>query len=392
MMKTWLAIGVLLIVGAVGGIGVALVRVQLSPWDGTPSGSKSTPPPPPLENTGETLPKVACEVDTHDFGVMDSHATGSHTFTLTNVGSAPLKLAKGPTSCKCTAAVPEDKTIPPGGSGKVAVEWTGKDQTGDFTQTATIITNDPAQREVTLTIKGRVTLAVLAVPAELTLSGLAAGEERSAKVKLFGFRPKPLEITAHEFSNPDNTESFQLSFEPLSAEQIAEEQDATSGQLLRVTVKPGLPQGAFQQRILLTTNCEEAPTVKLPVRGMIGSEISIVGKGWSPKQGRLRWGSFRGHEGAQRTLFIRVSGPHRKEVSFTPKKIFPDLLEVKLGETTLAENGKFALTALTIEVPKESPPANYLGPDEEKTGEIILETTHPKARELRILVGFAIEG
>lgn len=382
----------MLLVGAVGGMSAALVRVQLSPWDGTPGGSKSSPPPAQLENTGETLPKVVCEEDTHDFGVMDSHATGRYTFTLTNAGSAPLKLAKGKTSCKCTAAVPEDRTIPPGGSGRVAVEWTGEDQTGSFTQTATIITNDPAQREVTLTIKGRITLAVLAVPSTLTLSGLAAGEERSAKVKLFGFRSKPLEITAHEFSNPDNAESFLVSFEPLSADQIADEEDATSGQLMRVTVKPGLPQGAFQQRILLTTNCEEAPTVKVPVRGMIGSEISIVGKGWSAKQGRLRWGTFRGHEGAQRTLYIRVSGPHRKEVSFKPIKIFPDLLEVKLGETTLAENGKFALTALTIEAPKGSPPANYLGTDEEKTGEIILETTHPKARELRILVGFAIEG
>jgi hypothetical protein len=391
-MRTWLAIGVVFLVGAVGGISAAVVRVQLSRWDGTPNGSMSSAPPDRLENTGETLPKVVCEEDTHDFGAMDSHATGSHTFILTNVGSAPLTLTKGQTSCKCTAVVPTDKRVPPGGSGNVAVQWTGKEKTGSFTQTATIITNDPAHREVTLTIKGRITRAVRAVPSRLTLSGLNAGDERSAKIKLFGYRPKPLEVTAHEFSNPDNAESFVVSFEPLSAEQIAEEQDATSGQLVVVTVKPGLPQGPFQQKILLTTNCEEAPTVEVPVRGMIGSEISIVGRGWDAKRGCLRWETIRGREGAQRKLFIRVSGPHRKEVSFKPIKIFPDLLKVKLGETTLVEDGKFALTALTIEVPKGSPPAHYLDPDEEKNGEILLETTHPKARELRILVAFAVEG
>jgi len=391
-MKIWLLIGVTFLVGTVGGISAALVRVQLSPWDGTPNGSRSFPASLPTAKTPDAFPKVVCEEDTHDFGAMDSQAKGSHTFILANVGEAPLTLAKGPSTCKCTVAVPEDESIPPGGSGNVVVEWAGKDRTGPFTQTATIITNDPTHAEVKLTIKGRVTRAVHAVPLELTLTGLTAGDEQSAKVKLFGYRPKPLEITTHEFANADTAESFLVSCEPLSAEQIAEEQDATSGQLVQVTIKPGLPQGPFEQKILLTTNCEEAPTVEIPVRGMIGSEISIVGKGWDRKRGGLRWGRIRGRQGAQRTLFIRVSGPHRKEVSFKPIKIYPDLIHVKLGKTTLAENDKFALTALIIEVPEGSPPANYLGRGEGKTGEIILETTHPKVRELRILVGFAVEG
>ena len=391
-MKTWLLIVVAFVAGTMGGIGVALVRVQLSPWDGTPNGSTSSPVRDRAEATPELFPKVVCDEQTHDFGAMDSRATGSHTFILKNVGEAPLTLSEGRSTCKCTVGIPEDESIPPGGSGKVKVEWAGKDRVGSFTQTATIITNDPSKREVNLTIKGRITRAVHAVPADLTLNGLTAGEERSARIKLFGFRTPPLEISGHEFTDTDTAEYFGVSFEPLSTEQIAAEQDATSGQIVAVTIKPGLPQGPFQQKILLKTNCEEAPTVELPVRGMIGSEISVVGKGWDRNSGGLRWGSIRGSEGAQRTLLIHVRGPHRKEVSFKPIKVFPDFLNVTLGKVTLAENDKYAFTSLTIEIPKGSPPANYLGRGTGKTGEIILETTHPNVRELRILVGFAVQG
>jgi hypothetical protein len=45
---------------------------------------------------------------------------------------------------------------------------------------------------------------------------------------------------------------------------------------------------------------------------------------------------------------------------------------------------------LTVEVPPGAPDANYLG-SPGKLGEILLETTHPEAKQVRLLVQLAVE-
>ncbi|MFH1268902.1 MAG: DUF1573 domain-containing protein, partial [Planctomycetota bacterium] len=325
---------------------------------------------------------------------MDTSARRRHEFVFQNVGTEPLLLSQGPTSCKCTASILVDGEIPSGGSGTVAVEWTGGDTVGEFAQTARIQTRDPSRQTVTLKIKGRVTQAARVTPSELVLTDITIGETQSGQVKLFGFRPKPLEITGYEFSRPSTAEHFEVTFQPMTADQVAAEaeKDATSGCLVEVTVKPGLPQGSFQQRIVLTTNFEEAPTIEVPVRVTIGSEISIVGAGWNKEAGLLNWGTLRSEEGARRKLILRVAGPHHREVTFKPIEVFPDVLKVDVGKTTDLGNGAVSVTPLIIQVPKGSRPADHLGLKEEDLGRIILETTHPDVREVRILVRFAVAG
>lgn len=392
-MKFWIALVSAMVLGIGGGIGAAVVRVQMNPWDGTGSGSRAPAERADLPVPEGPAPKVEVKEDTHDFGAMDSHAKGTHDFVLSNVGDAPLTLRKGATTCKCAASILEKGEIAPGQSSKVTVEWTGKDYVGEFTQSAEILTNDPRSPRVKLRIKGRITVAVRAVPSELVLSRITAGAPYTASVQLFGFRSKPLEITEHELTGSGKPECFELAFRSMTSDELEAEQDATSGTVASVTIKPGLPLGAFRQTILLKTNYKEAPEIEVPVWGTIGSEISVVGRGWNEETGVLTLGWLKSDEGIERNLFIRAGGPHFKEVHFKPITIDPDdLLKVKPGETTLLENGKASLTRLTIEVPKGSRPANHSGSEEAKLGQIILETGHPKAPELRILVRFTVEG
>jgi hypothetical protein len=336
-------------------------------------------------------PTVSVPEDAYDFGFMDSNATGQHEFILTNTGRGPLRIEQGSTSCKCTATVLEEGEIPPGESGSVVVEWTAKGFSGDFEQTATILTNDPENPRVTLTVQGRITVAVRAVPSQLRFNGLAADESQSASVRLFGYRPEPLEITGYEFGDEGTSEYFELTYRPLSSDELSEEPGATSGVLVDVTVKPGLPIGAFRQEILLKTKSQEAPTVKVPVQGTVTGEVLVIGKGWSEDRGVLYWGSI-GHEGAERTLLIRARHGDSQEVSYEPVEIYPDLLQVTLGEASHLEGGKVTVTPLTIRVPEGSPAANHMGPKEEQFGRIVLETNSPEVPQLRILVRFAVQG
>jgi hypothetical protein len=390
-MKTWILVGVAAILGLGVGIGGAVVRLERTPWNGSiavPKKESQAAKPTGLR------PKVSVDDETHDFGALDSHSTGRHTFVFRNVGDDILTLIKGDTTCKCTASLLGGESgrgeLAPGKSTEVTLEWKGKGFAGPFHQSATIHTNDPDRPRVTLTITGRILTAVRTVPAELVLSGISAGESATGEVKLYGFYEKPLKITGHEFSDPSTADKFDVAFEPLSADEVAKEQDARNGHRVQVTVKPGLPPGAFEQRITLKTDSSDAPTVEIPVRGTISSEISIIGPGWNEEQQVLSLGTNSGQADVERTMRILIRGSERKEVVIEPVEVKPELLEVSLGKPTEWQGGQVVQVPLTVRIPKGGGLANYLGPERSQMGSILLKTSHPKVPQLRIYVRFAV--
>ncbi|HUT94048.1 MAG TPA: DUF1573 domain-containing protein, partial [Thermoguttaceae bacterium] len=374
------------------GVGMAMARFAQYPWDGTPAGIPLGIERP--KDSGGLPPIVSISEETYDFGFMDADAKGRHEFVFENKGKGPLELKQGASSCKCTVSVLEDGEIAPGESGVVAIEWTAKQSLGgdEFKQTAQILTNDPERPRLTLTIQGRVTVAARAVPSEVLFNGVTAGESGSATVRVFGFRSEPLEITGHELAQADTSDYFEVTYEPLPSDEVSEEEGATSGCRVKVTLKPGLPVGAFKQKIVLKTSSKEVPRIGVPIEGTVTGEISIVGKGWRREDGILHLGSIRSQEGAERTLFIRAGGLHANEVSYKLVEVYPDLLKIEFGETKQLESGKVSLTPLIIQVPKGSRPASHLGTDEKQLGRIILETNHPRVPRLQILLRFAVEG
>jgi hypothetical protein len=132
--------------------------------------------------------------------------------------------------------------------------------------------------------------------------------------------------------------------------------------------------------------------LSVSVKGTIGSDISVVGDGWDPGPGMLNLGFVSNKTGIQRRLLLVAHGPHCKEVKFKAVRIDPDLLAVTVGETKQIGSGAATQTPLLIRIPPGSRPANHLGSDQGKLGEIVLETDHPRVSRLRILVRFLIEG
>jgi hypothetical protein len=113
---------------------------------------------------------------------------------------------------------------------------------------------------------------VKVLPWQLIFSRVSTGETAVGEVRLYGYRPEPLQISSCQWSDPSASQHFEATLSPLAPEEVAEEEDATSGLLLQVTVKPGLPPGPFQQRIVLATNVDSASTVEVPVEGIVADE------------------------------------------------------------------------------------------------------------------------
>jgi len=383
--------------GLATGMGSAILRVNSAPWDGDPGGKSIDAPLPDLPVPGEPVPKLAVNHTKHDFGSMELDKEGTHDFVFSNEGDGNLVLGRGRKSCGCVVTEFEGKfqenkiVIRPGKSSKVTVKWRPDGKTGPYTQTAEINTNDDANRKVKLTITGKVTTAVKAVPSEVTFDRISAGETAARSTSLFCYLDEPpLEVIGHSWARNSTAEHFEVTFLPLTSDQLQQEPGAKSGQLLEVTVKPGLPLGTIRQAIFLRTNLKADMVVEVPIVGSIGRDIAIAGGGWNDVSGVLDIGPVASQEGAQRTLIIITRGPHHKQVRFTAGRCDPELLEIELGETIESDSVNITRTPLTVRIPKGSPRAKYLGTKLGELGRILIQTTHPNIPELTIRVSFAV--
>ena len=110
-----------------------------------------------METMDETAhPEAHVANKTHDFGMVDPHETMSHTFQVINKGDDPLALEMLETSCKCTVGSLNDGVLEPGESTDVTLTWNTGYKAEEYTQTATLKTNDPLQKTLVLTVKGEV--------------------------------------------------------------------------------------------------------------------------------------------------------------------------------------------------------------------------------------------
>jgi hypothetical protein len=357
-----------------------------------PPNERADPAAPPSATAG---PKLVLEPSEYDFGRMETDGAGRHDFVLANRGDRPLILSRGKNSCGCCmclcdARLPDQGRIPPGQSAKVALEWSVRQYTGDFHQSETLSTNDPARPEVTLAVTGRITPTVRVVPTQLVFSRVPAGQPAVGEIRLYGYRAEALKILGREFSDPAKAADFKIDLQPLSADRVSAEADARSGCLLRVEVKPGLAAGPFRQQIVLKTNVDSAPTVEIPIEGTVGSEISVAGFGWDEQTGVLVLGTVAAAKGTERRLQVIVRGPHAGRVRLEPVRIVPDLLKLEVGPSRPLGGGAVTQIPLTVRIPPGRRVANHLGSKASELGRIVIQTGHPKQPELRILVRFAV--
>lgn len=345
------------------------------------------------DSLGERVPQPIAEVShlEHDFGTLSLAATGEHRFTVRNAGTAPLRLQAGETSCKCTVSRIEQPEVPPGGETAIVIRWKGLDEPGPYRQTAVVLTNDPGRPRIVFSLTGKMVVAVQLKPAELVFSQIAATQPTVGQVRLYAYERPTINISGWQAGNNGPTGQIECRWKPLSPDLLGEEPDALAGQLIEVTIKPGLPPGPFEQTIRLTTDDPAAPALELPIRGYVVGDISVAGPGWDSQHNLLELGTIDKRKGMRRNLLLVARGPYREEVRFELAEARPAFLRCEIGPPQAVNNGAIYQTPVTIEVPKDSPAVSFAGPQSSEFGRLVFRTNHPKVPEVRILVSLTIE-
>jgi hypothetical protein len=93
-----------------------------------------------------------------DFGTIQQKEKVNHKYKFTNTGKSDLIIRKIKASCGCTATNPEKDVIKPGETSFIDVTFNSSGKRGKQRKTITIITNDPKQSTVRLTVSGTVNI------------------------------------------------------------------------------------------------------------------------------------------------------------------------------------------------------------------------------------------
>jgi len=343
----------------------------------------------PEQHDDTPQPHVEVDEEVYDFGTMQRGTTKSHDFVFKNMGQAPLTLKVGQTSCKCTVGEVAGDSIPPGESVEVHLEWSAKTGMGEFRQTATIETNDPARSQVLLTVEGEVTVATGVSPSDLMFDKLLAGESKSAEVYVMAMLQETLDVGHVELSMVETRDFFEINVEPVEPESLPNPK-ARAGVRITVTAKPGLPIGRFDQWLVLQTNMPDAEKLEIPLMGRLVGDISIHGRGWSEEQATLRMGRVKSDQGLRLSVNIVVRGEQASDITFEVQTCDPPELQAVLGEPRRLKK-TLTHVPMTIEIPAGTRPMARQGTAQSDAAQIVLKTSHPETPKMVLKVLFAVE-
>ncbi|MDA3891760.1 MAG: DUF1573 domain-containing protein [Salinivirgaceae bacterium] len=101
-------------------------------------------------------PKIVFDSKIFDFETIKQGESVDHVFALKNEGKSDLIIRKTKASCGCTVVSPSKEVIKPGESAELKVRFNSAGKRNKQNKSITVITNDPAESQVVLRVKGMV--------------------------------------------------------------------------------------------------------------------------------------------------------------------------------------------------------------------------------------------
>ncbi len=324
----------------------------------------------------------------HDFGVLNRFQKGQHDFVVENRGTENLTLKVNGTSCTCTGVDISNKNVKPGEKSIITVHWNAENSQLTFTQSAALLTNDPSNPELIFRVKGLYTSPVMTLPGSVQFPSLALGREANASFRVYGLEKKLLEIQEIVCSDPEHFETSVVPYELTEKDKESSVyRSASNAWTVNVKVKPGLPTGTFQERLMISTNYESEPKVEYFVRGLVQDRnIQVAGKDYVRDTGIINIGKTM--LGKPISTKINIIVLNKPDATLTVKRVEPSFVEAKVEKLPSETQSVFVLS---VNIPATT--AGYWnGPEQKNMGLIELETNIPESPVLKYPIQFLVEG
>lgn len=228
----------------------------------------------------------------HDFGAVQRGGKVSHDFILTNNADRDVHIKSLLVSCGCTQAVAAIETIPVGSSTTIhaVMDTTGFE--GPKSVTITVVLNKPHKADVQLRLACISQITFLNLPPELDLGVTPKGTPIEKSFPIESNSNGDLKVMSVEFDNPH-------------LKVVVDEKERSIANVryeLKATLSESAPAGILQDRIRLKTNDPISPTLYIPVRATVRSQVAIT-------PDVLRLGTLVTGQKVTKNIIIKASEP-----------------------------------------------------------------------------------
>lgn len=230
----------------------------------------ASPPVLRAETTGSGPSAVVAE-PVIDAGELPVGEPAEAEFLIENQGDEPLEILRVQPACGCTVAE-YDETIAPGETGRVRAVVDTTSEIGPNSKLVTVVTNDPDNPQIRLTIESDVKAFVALQPGYARFASFVQSDrDQSIPQILWTDSFEELEITGVESSEPWLEVTYR---EATEAERVV----AGAGKQWRVdvTLAKTAPIGPVAERALLRTNHPQQKVVEIPVSGFVRPIVAVL--------------------------------------------------------------------------------------------------------------------
>ena len=237
-------------------------------------------PPPPIAPAAPVAPAVAnaggpriqFETPTYDFGKINSGAVVKHDFIFTNTGTATLEVTDVRPGCGCTTAGAWTKTVEPGQTGTIPIQFNSGNFSGPVQKNVTVTCNVASQPQTILYFKGTIWKAIDVNPTYAYFTPLADAQTNDTRiVRIVNNTDEVLTLSAPESANT----SFKAELKTIKEGKEFE---------LHISTTPPFGPGTVQGPVTVKTSSTNMPVITVnaivmvqPVVLAMPSQITLPG-------------------------------------------------------------------------------------------------------------------
>ncbi len=182
----------------------------------------------------------------------------SHVLIVRNRGLNTLELHRVEATCGCTAALTSSRSIPPGDSSKITVNFTIGSYRGKVTKNVRVVSNDPADSTLFINFSLNILDVLQSEPIFFYFDSIKADTPATKLIHLTNATASPVFIFRTLYKD-SSIRALRLGRRKL---RPGEKTDLT------LTVVPR-HEGYFQGELVLKTDFKEAPDVYLSYMGVV---------------------------------------------------------------------------------------------------------------------------
>jgi len=207
-------------------------------------------------------PQMELSTEQVSFGTIDPYTLRTADVIVNNIGDALLTTSRIRSSCPCTQARMEKSDIQPGQQTTLHVELNPQHYHANDPRVAVIMyTNDPINPITMLKISADIQPEFTIEPAELDFGDLPVGQEHVLTLHARQELDEEFEVT--------RVETSRLGIDVLFKEVITPDDDGRRCFEIEVRVTPDARPGALDSNLVVWTNIERIPAVRIPIKGQV---------------------------------------------------------------------------------------------------------------------------